>query len=122
MRPRPDKRKQHPKVVTYFRPIGSDGWRVEMNQGARIVRRLSVDTKAEAIAAAKQLLNEWPGSAFELCVLGRVYAWWDDGWHYSRKERDDSMAALLYDEMGVLMLEVKTGDGIHYDRDATCED
>lgn len=122
MRPRLDKRKQHQKLVTYFIPEGSDGWRVEMNQGARIVRRLSVDTKAEAIAATKQLLNEWPGSAFQLCVLGRVYAWWENGWHYSRKERAGSMAALLCDELGVLMLEVRTGDGAHYIRDATCAD
>lgn len=122
MRPRPDKRKQHQKSVTYFIPTGSDGWRVEMNQGARIVRRLAVDTKQEAIAVTRQLLKEWPGSAFELCILGRVYAWWDNGWHYSRKERDGSMAALLYDEMGVPMLEVRSGDGSHYIRDATCED
>jgi hypothetical protein len=122
MRPRPDKRKQHRKTVTYFAPECSSGWRVELTQGARIVQRLSVDTKQEAIAATKQLLGEWPGTVFELCVLGRVYAWWDNGWRYSRQEREGAVAALLLDEMGVLVLQVWTGDGILFDHDAKCVD
>jgi len=122
MRPRPDKRKQHLKVVTYFAPECSSGWRVELKQGARIVRRLSVDTKLEAIAATKQMLGELPGTVFELCVLGRVYAWWDDGWRYSRRERDGATAALLCDEMGVELLQVMSCNSLNYVRDAICDD
>lgn len=119
MRPRPDKRKKHPKVVTYFRPVGSDGWRVEMNQGARIVRRLAVDTKQEAIAATKAMLAEYPEAQFQSADLGDVYAWAVGGeWLYSTAYREGSIAARLIDEMGDVVLMIQDGDGTRFIRGA----
>jgi hypothetical protein len=119
MRARPDKRKQHPKVVTYFRPIGSDGWRVEMNQGARIVRRLAVDTKEEAITATKAMLAEYPEAEIQLPDLGEVHAWAVDGeWVYSTVCREGSIAARLIDELGELVLMIRDGDGTRFIRGA----
>ena len=69
--------------------LGSDGWRVEVNHGARILRRQAVDTKAEAISLAKQIMVELPGTQFVRADLGEVYAWREsDQWFYSREARD----------------------------------
>lgn len=117
-RPDKEKRTQHPKTVTYFPAQHSDGWRVEMTQGARIVRRLSVDTKEEAIEGAKALLREWPRSVFELGVLAHVHAWWDDGWHYSRERREGTTPARLLDDMGEVVLEVRSAGAVRVVRGA----
>jgi hypothetical protein len=114
-------RTPHPKRVTYFPAQGSDGWRVEMLHGARIMRRLSVDTKEEAIEGAKKLLREWPEAIFELATIAHVFAWQDGGWFYSLKERPGAVRAKLLDEMGeeVLMVE---DCGTLFVRGARCVD
>jgi hypothetical protein len=95
------------RTVTYFEPIESDGWRVECNQGATIVRRLAVDTKEEAIAATKQILADLPGTVFVLCDLGGVYAWQEgERWLYSPEPREEASPARLLDDMGELVLMV----------------
>jgi hypothetical protein len=95
------------RTVTYFEPIESDGWRVEVNQGSTIVRRLAVDTKEDAIAATKQILIDLPGTQFVACDLGGVYAWQEDKrWLYSPEPREDASPARLLDDMGELLLMV----------------
>jgi hypothetical protein len=95
------------QTVTYFEPIESDGWRVEVNQGSTIVHRLAVDTKEEAIAATKQILADLPGTQFVACDLGGVYAWQEgERWLYSPEPREDASPARLLDDMGELLLMV----------------
>jgi hypothetical protein len=107
------------RTVTYFEPIESDGWRVEVNQGSTIVRRLAVDTKEEAIAATKQILADQRGTVFVLCVLGGVYAWQEgERWLYSPEPREDASPARMLDDMGELVLQVLECGHMIFSRDA----
>ena len=90
-----------------------------MNQGARIVRRLSVDTKQEAIAATKALLAEYPEAQFQAADLGEVHVWTVDGeWLYFTACRDRSITARLIDELGEVVLMIRDGDGTRFIRGA----
>jgi hypothetical protein len=96
------------RTVTYSEPIESDGWRVEVNQGSTIVRRLAVDPKEEAIAATRQILAEMPRTQFVLCDLGEVFAWQDgQQWFYSPDSHDDARSARLLDDMGKSLLQIQ---------------
>ena len=102
---RDDKRTQHPKRVSYYPAKGSDGWRVELLMGERIMHRVAVDMKKEAIEGAKALLRDWPGLIFELAVVAEVWAWQEGGWFYTLKERPEATPARLLDDMGEEVME-----------------
>lgn len=90
-----------------------------MNQGARIVRRLSVDTKQRAITANKDMLVEYPEAQFKSTDLGEVHVWTVDGeWLYSTVYREGSMTARLIDELGEIILMIRGGDGTRFIRGA----
>jgi hypothetical protein len=96
------------RTVTYFRPAGSDGWRVQCDQGVTIVSRLAVGTKDEAIAAVRQILADMPGTQFVLADLGEVWAWREgEQWLYSPEPQDEACTARLLDDMGSLVLQVQ---------------
>lgn len=107
----------HPKkTITYFAPPESDGWRVELTQGFRIVRREAVDTKEEAIERTRALIAQYPGTTFETCVLSEGWAWQtEEGWQFG-EWREGALPAKLLDEFGERVLMVQGTGAVEFVR------
>lgn len=105
---------------TYRPPRNGDGWQVELRQGQRTVKRWTVGTRVEAIAAAQLIRDQHPIATFKMCVLGEVNAWeTGKGWLYSpTASHEESIRAIALDDMGEVVLMVCRLDETRFIRGA----
>lgn len=93
------------KLATYYKD--RDGWHVQLRHGARVIRNDAVESKEVAIEQTKALLEQFPGTTYELCVLGECWAWkTPDGWVYAREAGDPNAERVrVLDNLGAVVLQ-----------------